>query len=149
MSDAKEKQNRSQTQQRREAVVRSILSRTNGKLSQDVVQQLRSDLGVSRATAYRIIKTFRTCGALTSPLTRPVGRPKGARVLDPAREKLIGETIETFFLQPSRPKFSALVQEIGRRCEERSLPPPNWRTIRARVRDVDMESRTRRPPDAE
>jgi DtxR family manganese transport transcriptional regulator len=144
MSDDKEKQLRSQTQQRREAAVRAVLARVDGKLSQGLIEELKKDLGVSRATAYRMIKTFRSCGAVTSPLTRPVGRPKGARVLDPKRETLIREAIDTFYLQPRRPKFSELVQEIARRCQEKRLPPPNWRTVRARVQDVDVETRLRR-----
>jgi len=127
---------RSQVQQRREEAVRALLGRVDGRLSQEVIEELKKDLGVSRATAYRMIKTFRSCGAVIAPSTRPVGRPKGARVLDPKREFLIHESIRTFYLRPLRPKFSELVQEIGRRCREERLPPPNWRTIKARLHDV-------------
>lgn len=127
---------RVQLQQRREAAVRSLLGRNEGKLSQDAIEELKKDLGVSRATAYRMIKTFRTCGAVIAPSTRPVGRPKGARVLDPKREFLIHDAIRSFYLRPLRPKFSELVQEIGRRCREERLPPPNWRTIKSRLHDV-------------
>lgn len=142
MNDHTEKKNvRSQMQQRREAAVRALLARVDGQLSRDLVEELKRELGVSRATAYRIIKTFRKCGAATAPMTRPVGRPKGARVLDPRRESLIRETIETFYLQPTRPKFSQLTQEIGRRCQEERLPTPNWRTIRTRVHDVEVRAR--------
>ncbi len=144
MSEENEKNIRSQLQQRREEAVRALLSRVDGRLSQTAIEELKRDLGVSRATAYRMIKTFRSCGAVTSPLTRPVGRPKGARVLDPMREALIQDAIETFYLQPTRPKFSELAQEIARRCAEKRLPPPNWRTIRARVQDIDVDTRLRR-----
>ncbi len=149
MSEQNEKNIRSQLQERREAAVRALLSRVDGRLSQDAIEELKQDLGVSRATAYRMIKTFRSCGAVTSPLTRPVGRPKGARVLDPKREALIHDAIESFYLQPARPKFSELVQEIARRCEEKRLPAPNWRTIRARVQDVDVDTRLRRRREME
>jgi len=127
---------RAQVQQKREAAVRALLGRVEGKLSQEVIEELKKDLGVSRATAYRMIKTFRSCGAVIAPSTRPVGRPKGARVLDPQREFLIAEAIRTFYLRPLRPKFSELVQEIARRCREEKLPPPNWRTVKARLHDV-------------
>jgi len=73
---------------------------------------------------------------VTAPSTRPVGRPKGARVLDAQRESLIAEAIRTFYLRPLRPKFSELVQEIARRCREEKLPAPNWRTVKARLHDV-------------
>jgi len=127
---------RSQIQLRREAAVRALLGRTDGKLSQEIIEDLKKDLGVSRATAYRMIKTFRSCGMVVAPTTRPVGRPKGARVLDPKREFLIHDAIRNFYLRPLRPKFSELVQEIGRRCRAERLPPPNWRTIKSRVQDI-------------
>ncbi|MFY9629950.1 MAG: hypothetical protein WAK03_17625, partial [Methylocystis sp.] len=131
---------RLQLQQKREAAVRALLGRSDGKLSQEAIEELKKDLGVSRATAYRMIKTFRTCGAVIAPSTRPVGRPKGARVLDPKREFLIHDAIRSFYLRPLRPKFSELVQEIGRRCREERLPAPNWRTIKARLHDVLMQT---------
>jgi len=132
------------TQQRREATVRELLGRVDGKLSQEVIEELKANLGVSRATAYRMIKTFRNCGTVIAPTTRPVGRPKGARVLDPKRETLINEAIRNFYLRPLRPKFSELVQEIGRRCREERLPPPNWRTIKSRVSDVVAQTQNGR-----
>jgi DtxR family transcriptional regulator, manganese transport regulator len=128
----------------REQTIRALLAREGDRLSQGVIDALRRDLGVSRATAYRIIKTFRTCGTVTPPTNRPVGRPKGARVLDARREFIIRDTIEVFFLQPTRPKFNQLVREIGERCQKEQLPTPNWRTIKARVNDIDLAARARR-----
>jgi len=136
MDDSSLINSRAQIQQRREEAVRALLGRVEGKLSQEMIEELKKDLGVSRATAYRMIKTFRSCGAVIAPSTRPVGRPKGARVLDPRREQLIDDAIRTFYLRPLRPKFSELVQEIGRRCRDERLPTPNWRTIKARLADV-------------
>lgn len=135
---------RPEVDRQREDVIRALLSRQGERLSQDVIQNLTRDLGVSRATAYRMIKRFRTCGAITAPSARPVGRPKGARVLDAAREALIRDAIENFYLQPARPKFSQLVREIGKRCMKERLPTPNWRTIKSRVHDIDVETRARR-----
>ena len=131
-------------QQRREQAVRALLGRVDGKLSQDAIEELKKDLGVSRATAYRMIKTFRACGAVIAPTTRPVGRPKGSRVLDPRREFIIEDAIRTYYLRPLRPKFSELVQEIGRRCRDERLPAPNWRTVKARLADILERQATRR-----
>lgn len=135
---------RPEKDRRREEVIRALLEHEGNRLSQSIIDGLKRDLGVSRATAYRIIKTYRTCGAVTAPSTRPVGRPKGARVLDARREFIIREAIETFYLQPSRPKFSQLIREIAQRCERERLPPPNWRTVKARLNDVDVMTRARR-----
>lgn len=127
---------------RREDFVRDLLTRKGQSLSQDVINDLTRDLGVSRATAYRMIKTFRSCGAVIAATTRPAGRPKGARMLDAARECLIRDTIENFYLRPSRPKFSQLVREISKRCVKERLPAPNWRTIKARVQDINAQTRS-------
>jgi putative transposase len=140
---------RPEEERRREERIRELLTREGERLSQGAIQDLTRDLGVSRATAYRMIKTFRACGAVTSPFARPVGRPKGARVLDATRETLIRDAIENFYLQPSRPKFSQLVREISKRCVKERLPAPNWRTIKARVHDIDVETRARRRSEAE
>jgi hypothetical protein len=137
-------ESRPQKEQLREQTIRALLAREGDRLSQGVIDALRRDLGVSRATAYRIIKTFRACGTVTPPTNRPVGRPKGARVLDARREFIIRDTIEGFFLQPTRPKFNQLVREIGERCQKEQLPTPNWRTIKARVNDIDLATRARR-----
>lgn len=145
MSETELKSPRRQDEdRRREDVIRALLARQGQRLSQDVIRNLTNDLGVSRATAYRMIKKFRTCGAITSPSSRPVGRPKGARVLDPAREALIRDAIEGFYLQPSRPRFSQLVREIARRCSKERLPTPNWRTVKSRVQDIDATIRATR-----
>ncbi len=120
-------------EKQREVVVRAALGRVEGKLSQAVIEELKKDLGVSRATAYRMVRTFRSCGAIVAPHTRPVGRPKGARVLDPRRESLIAEAIDTYTATQPTPKFSELVQAVGQRCREERLPPPNWRTVRSRL----------------
>jgi len=126
---------RKTVEKRRETVVRAALGRVEGKLSQALIEELKKDLGVSRATAYRMIRTFRSCGAVVAPDTRPVGRPKGARVLDPRREALIAEAIERRHTTRPTPKFSELVQAIGQQCRDEGLPPPNWRTVRSRLAD--------------
>lgn len=136
------KSKRLEEHHRREDLVRELLTRKGQRLSQDAINDLTRDLGVSRATAYRMIKTFRSCGAIAGT-TRPMGRPKGARMLDAARECLIRDTIENFYLRPSRPKFSQLVREISKRCVKERLPAPNWRTIKARVQDIDVQTRSR------
>ncbi|WP_348630439.1 hypothetical protein [Mesorhizobium sp. M1A.T.Ca.IN.004.03.1.1] len=76
---------------------------------------------MSRATIYRLIKVFRKGGTVTSLLDRTRGRPKGSRTLDEKRQEIIRSTIATA-----------------------GLKSPNWRTIKARVEDVDLETRAKR-----
>ena len=135
MPEMENADSRKSIEKRRETVVRAALGRVEGKLSQAVIEELKKHLGVSRATAYRMIRSFRSCGAVVAPNTRPVGRPKGARVLDPRRETLIAEAIEHYHAMRPTPKFSELVQAVGQRCRDERLPPPNWRTVRSRLTD--------------
>ena len=134
-------------EKRRETLVRAALGRVDGKLSQALIEELKQDLGVSRATAYRMIRTFRSCGAVVAPNTRPVGRPKGARVLDPRRETLIAEAIERYHATRPTPKFSELMQAVGQQCRDERLPPPNWRTVRSRLTD-SLARREKRQDEA-
>ncbi|WP_457795895.1 transposase [Methylocystis sp. S23] len=126
--------------QRREDAMRHLLAEANGAPTKTIIEKLKNGLGVSRATAYRMVKSFRTCGAI-SPASRSVGRPKGARSLDPQREQIIETELAKFVAEVERPPFSVLVHEITKRCRERSLRAPNWRTIRARLRDIDERAK--------
>ena len=138
---------RNTVEKRREIVVRAALGRAEGKLSQAVIDELKKDLGVSRATAYRMIRTFRSCGAVVAPNTRPVGRPKGARVLDARREQLLAEAIERHHATQPTPRFSELVQAVGQKCRDERLPAPNWRTVRSRLSD-SLAQREASPEEA-
>ncbi len=86
--------------------IREIVLRAGKRLSQDHIDEVKGKLGVSRSTAYRMIKTFRACGAVIDPNARPIGRPKGARMLDATREYLIRDTIETYYLSPLAPTYT-------------------------------------------
>ncbi|RWN61454.1 MAG: helix-turn-helix domain-containing protein [Mesorhizobium sp.] len=96
------------------------------------VARLAAELGLSRATIYRLIKVFRRGGTVTSLLDRTRGRPKGSRTL-----------FAGFYLKPTRPPFSRLVREVQANCMSAGLKSPNWRTIKARVEDIDLETRAK------
>lgn len=125
-----------QTRARTDAI-RDIVLRAGKRLSQEHIEEVTGKLGVSRSTAYRMIKTFRACGAVVDPTARPIGRPKGARMLDATREYLIRETIETFYFTPLAPSYTRLYKEIQERCRKNGLRPPNWRTVRSRVNEIE------------
>jgi DtxR family transcriptional regulator, manganese transport regulator len=132
-----------QTRVRTDAI-RDIILRGGGRLSQDHIEEVKGKLGVSRSTAYRMIKTFRSCGAVVDPNARPIGRPKGARMLDATREYLIRETIETFYFSPLAPTYTRLYEEIRERCLKNGLRPPNWRTVRSRVDEMETRLKAKR-----
>ena len=95
---------------RRASVIRQFLrDRPNSQSVSDVLD-LAWELGVSKATAYRLLKAFRTAGTVVSLVDRKRGRPKGHSVLDDEREQIIRGAINAFFLTRNRrrsPNWSA------------------------------------------
>jgi transposase len=132
-----------QTRARTDAI-RDIVLRAGERLSQEHIEEVKGKLGVSRSTAYRMIKTFRACGAVVDPEARPIGRPKGARMLDATREDLVREAIETFYFSPLAPTYTRLFEEIRERCRKNGLRPPNWRTVRSRVDEMQTQLKAQR-----
>ena len=62
---------------RRASAIRQFLrDRPNSQSVSDVLD-LAWELGVSKATAYRLLKAFRTAGTVVSLVDRKRGRPKG------------------------------------------------------------------------
>lgn len=121
---------------RREDAIRTLLNREPAGLSTEAVEAVAAELGISRATLYRMIGRYRAAGTVTSLLPRSVGRPKKVRSLSPEREALITQAISQIYLKPEKPKFSRLVQEIRLRCLEAGFALVNWRTIKARLEDI-------------
>ncbi len=125
---------------RREDAIRTLVGRRTSALSAKEVEAAAIELGVSRATLYRMIQLYREGGTVSSLLPRSVGRPKKSRSLSPEREALIAQTIRQFYLKREKPKFGKLVREVRLRCAEAGYAPANWRTIKSRVEDLDSRS---------
>src|ERR1700677_394932 len=79
---------------RREEAISELLQRHGDKrLSIKDVDEVAWELGVSRATLYRLIAAFRRNRTVSSVEPRTRGRRKNTFVLDPRREKLISLAI--------------------------------------------------------
>lgn len=129
---------------RRADAIRDFLQVKPGGSEPNNVDGLAAELGLSRATTYRLIKFFREGGTVTSLLDRKRGRRKGFRTLDEQRQEIIRTTIAAVYLKQNRPPFSRLVREVQANCISAGLRPPNWRTIKARRDDVDLQKRAKR-----
>ncbi|WP_323130600.1 helix-turn-helix domain-containing protein, partial [Sinorhizobium medicae] len=92
------------------------------------VALLATELAISRATAYRLIKLFRAGGTVMSLVDRRRGRPDGHRVLDDQREEIIRTTISRYYLTRNRPTVSQLVRDVQTNCMSAGLKPPHRRT---------------------
>ena len=91
---------------RRADAIREFLQSKKGVAGAGNVNELSAELGVSRATTYRLLGLFRSGGTATSLLQRKRGRPTGHRSLDAERDSIIHSMIKGFYLKPNRPTFS-------------------------------------------
>jgi putative transposase len=129
---------------RRAEAIRAFLSRRGEAGTTVDVVAFANELGVSQATAYRLIALFRQGGSVTSLVERKRGRPMGHRVLDQERDTLVKDAVRAVYMTPNRPPVSELVRQIRIRCLTAGLKPPHRRTIVARLKDVDLRERARR-----
>jgi Winged helix-turn helix len=71
---------------RREAVVRELLRKSPKRLTIKSVENAAWELGLSRATMYRLIDRYRANSAVSGLLPGQRGRPTGFRILTPEQE---------------------------------------------------------------
>ena len=130
---------------RREDVLRELIERFPDRSPVSAVDDACSLLGVSRATLYRLIERFKAQKNVSSLLARKPGRAVGSKGQVPARDLLIRRTIERLYLTPERATFARLVNEFRLLCVQDGLPPPSWRTVKARLSEFDL-ARKHGPP---
>ena len=127
---------------RREEAIRALLKRhPDGRLAIKDVQDVAWELGVSRATLYRLITAYRSQGTVNSVKPTRRGRREGTIVLDRRRDQLIAKAINEIYLTPSRPTLTYLVEQIHARFAAKNWPLPDRRTIKARVDRIDLRKR--------
>ena len=128
---------------RRADAIREFLRRTPHGSTIDEISELATVLGVSQATAYRLVRLFREGGTVSSLVDRKRGRRKDHRTLDKEREEIIRTAIARFYLKPTRPPFSRLVREVQTNCVSAGVKAPNWRTIKHRLESIDLRQRAK------
>ncbi|ANN61889.1 transposase (plasmid) [Mesorhizobium loti NZP2037] len=129
---------------RRADAIRDFLKRHPHSSTAGDVAGLAAELGLGRATAYRLIKLFRSGGTVMSLVDRKRGRPEGHRVLDEKREEIIRTAIHASYLKRTRPAVSQLVRDVRTNCISTGLMPPHRRTIVARLEDIDLQKQAKR-----
>src|SRR5574340_492340 len=87
---------------RRHEAIRSLLERHSGLLRTADVKDVAWDLGVSQATLYRLITTYKATGTVEALMPRTRGRRVGLRLLDKKVEALIAKCIREIYLTPNR-----------------------------------------------
>lgn len=128
---------------RREEAIRKYFQRRRENAARPSAVELARELGLSRATTYRMIKLFELGCTVTSLMSKTAGRRQGYHALDNKREGVIQQAIDTFYLKPTKPPFARLVHEIHARCFALDLPPPHLRTIKKRLLEIDVRTKAR------
>ena len=134
---------------RRADAIRGFLKHNPGRASAAGMADLSKELGLSTASAYRLVNLFRKGGTVMSLLDRKQGRPVGHRTLPPELEAIIREAIRKYYLQRTRPTVSQLMRDIHADCDVAGLKPPHRRTIEARVKEIDLRKRAKRRGEKE
>ena len=129
---------------RRQEAIRGVLGRHAGLLRTADVRDVAWDLGVSQATLYRLITTYKTIGTVEALMPRTSGRPAGLRLLDKEVETLIAKCIREIYLTPNRPTLKRLTDEVHAKCAAAGYSLPDRRTIRTRVLAIPERTRALR-----
>lgn len=124
---------REEAQRKLEIVLKFLLEQ---RTKQDAKKAAEA-IGCSLSTFSRTIERFILSGGQVSSLIPRVGQfgKRNAR-LDPEREEIIREAIQTEYLTSQKIRLGRLVRIAQDRCEERSLPKPSRETITDRVRGI-------------
>src|SRR5271157_4542983 len=122
---------------RADAIRRFLRDRPDSRSVSDVLDLAR-ELGVSKATAYRLVRAFRAGGTVVSLVDRKRGRPEGHSALDDAREEIIRTTINSVFLTRNRPavRMRGCGNSHGMAAARRAA---FWRPHRTPHRNADGE----------
>jgi putative transposase len=132
---------------RREDVVRELFRLYPDGAPAMAVADACQSLSVSRATLFRLIERFKSQPSVSSLLPRKRGRAPGSKNADEARDRLIRQTIERLYLAPERVSFARLVKEVRLLCFREGLVAPSWRTVRARLAEIDIRTQALRRGD--
>src|SRR5271166_3788548 len=129
---------------RREEAIRDLLLRHPDRPKKRAVADVAWELGLSRATLYRLIARYRAARTVDALVERPLGRPKGSLHEEPVRDALIQQFLEREYLKPTRPPLRRVVAHIAAACRQQGLAAPTWRTVKARLLRIDEGIRATR-----
>ena len=87
---------------RRADAIREFVRRRPDRSTIDEILELATVLGVSQATAYRLVRLFRKGGTVSALVDRKRGRRKDHHTLDKERDEIIRATISRYYLKPTQ-----------------------------------------------
>jgi putative transposase len=106
-------------------------------VSQRAADEAGRQLGLCVRTVYTLVRAWRLSGG-SVPALVPI-KPSGGRGrarLAPAIEAVISDAVEHVYLAAQKPRRSAVLKAIRRRCRLMGLRTPSVNTIRARINEL-------------
>jgi len=122
----------------------SVLYSYPDRLTVRAVEDLAWELGLSRATTYRLIARYRGARTVEALCERQRGWPRGKLRDEPVRDALIQQFLEREYLKPTRPPLRRVVAHIATACRQQGIPAPTWRTVKTRLERIDERVRADR-----
>ena len=107
------------------------------------VERVAASINKHPATVYRWLRDYESTGLISS-LLRQKRKDQGQKRLDARVEKIIEDTIETFYLNKQKRSPNKTGEEIRKICIEQGLPPPDLSTVRKRIYAISGELRVRK-----
>lgn len=122
---------------RREGILREILG-----AGETAVRAACEKHSVSRATLFRWKRDYACDGlrGLVPDFSSRGGRGKTRIAQD--REKLLDDLLRVIYLRRTRPTQRHTYDQVVAEFRSKSIPPPALRTVRSRIRALDLTSRT-------
>lgn len=125
----------------RECVIRALASKE--RLSPADIGIACRELGVGRASLYRLVARYRDAPVTSSLLRRSPGPEHGQSRLSEELERVIEEAMRDTYRKRERPTIKALQDHIRMLCHLRGLTAPSRNAILARVDRIDRRTLTR------
>lgn len=120
--------------ERKFEIIKPLLDK-QGRTKQDVKAAAEA-AGVHYATLYKWLRVFETTGKLTAFVRRDRA-DKGKSLLPTSTEKIVSDTIESFYLTKHKHSPAKVIREIGKLCAKAGLKAPHPNTIRNRLKQID------------
>jgi putative transposase len=95
------------------------------------------DLGLSKTMLYRLLALYRVDPSPSSILPKRAGQSPGTRRLDQNLEALIECSMRNHYLKRERPRIVHLHRAVVAECHRGGLPPPSYKAIWNRVKQLD------------
>jgi putative transposase len=110
-----------------------------------MVEEVARILKLHPATIYRLLNAYERTGRISMLVPQKRDGGRGSTRLQPEVEKIVGETIQSFYLGKQQRGMEQTCREVARLCRNAGLEPPHDNTVRNRITVItDREKIERR-----